>query len=156
MPTKTELAKFSVRGAVTASSGNTFTQVAIQTNLAAQGDMMFIGTGLWMNLDPNGPLVSADEVSAQLCYTTQTAIIGPDNPDWIWGRAFRYDLTTSGGAAFEKITYTPVNFFPLATPTLYLAIQGVSMAQAASVSFKLAGYMQKVSTTDFFRIANLR
>ena len=155
MPTKTELSKFSIRGEVTESGTNTFTEQALSTNLVAQGDAMFMATGLWMFLDTNGALLNSDELEFQITYSSQAGIIKPSDPDWIWGRNW-YSGPTSGAVLLEKTTYVDIDHFPLATPQIYLGIKGVSLANAATGAIKLSGYLQKVSTTDFFRIANLR
>ena len=88
MPTKTELAKFAIRGSVTESAPNTYTEAAIQTNLAATGDMMFIATGLWLTLDPNGPQAAVDSMWCHLAYSTQTNSLTPSSADFIWGATF--------------------------------------------------------------------
>lgn len=153
MPTKTELSKFSIRGSVTESAANTYTEQSISTNLVAQGDAMFMATGLWVMMDPKGVLVNADEQWMHLAYTSQSFVITPSHADFIWGQCWQ---NTGAAAVLEVIRYIPIDHFPIASPTIYLGTQGVSLAQAGSVAFKLAGYLQKVSTTDFFRIANLR
>ena len=153
MPTKVEMAKFSIRGKVKESAANTYTEVSIATNLVAQGNALFMSTGLWLSLDPGGALATADELYCHIAYSAQSFVIGPDDPDFIWGRAWQ---NIGAAAVLEQITYVPVDHFPLAATNLYFGIQGVSLAQAATARFKLAGYLQKVSTTDFFRIVNLR
>lgn len=150
---KQEIAKLSIRASLTESAANTFTELAVQTNLAATGEMLFVATGLWMFL--NGTVVAAaDLAEMQMTYSTQSAIILPGDPDWFAGRS----IHAMGIAVntYERVTYVDINNFPIATPTIYLGVQGTSQGGSLNCAFKLEGYLQKVNVTDFFRIANLR
>ena len=155
MPTKTELAKFSLRGIVTETGANTFTETAVNTNLTVEGNMIFIATGLWFG--HNFGLGSAsDELGGQLTYAPQSAIIKPNDPDWIFGFDFRTVLTTSGMHIQERLWYTNIDNFPIAQDQIFFGLAGVSLASAATAWFKLEGYLQKVTVTDFFRIQRIR
>ena len=156
MPTKVELAKFSIRGRVQESSANTFAQSSIQTNLSAVGDQMFIVTGLWTAFYGAALNLLNDYVVGQVTYASQSAAIGPSDPDFIWGREPQQQILTTGGGILEALNYVSVNHFPLATPTIYIGVMGNGQASVITFDVKIEGYMQKVSTTDFFRIANLR
>ena len=50
MPVRNELIKTSLRGAVTETAANTYTEVQVDTNLAIRGDHVFIisGSGSWL------------------------------------------------------------------------------------------------------------
>ncbi len=155
MPTKAELVKTSLRATVTESAANTFTEATMSTNLAVRGDHLFIVTGIWWDLSANlsGP---GDTIQFQITYATQSAIIRPDDPDWLFGFGWRHDHTTSGGGLWERGGYQAINDFPVAVPTLYMGLQGTSLAGAAVGGVKIEGYHQKVATSEYFRIAQSR
>lgn len=155
MPTKNELAKFSIRGAVTETAANTFTQSTVNTNIQVQGNEIFICTGIWFRTDAD-MAADQDQMQMQLTYTSQSALVTPDDPDWLYGWHWRMVMTTSGVSVFNPIVHQDLGFFPMANPQLYFACQGTSLAAASSCQFKLEGYLQKVSTTDFFRIQRVR
>lgn len=105
-----------------------------------------------MGLDPNGAQVALDGMWAHIAYSSQTAPLSPSDGDYIWGR--RWSL--GGVGIYEHVTYTDVDEFPIAQSQLWMGIQGSSLAQASTFQMKLEGYIKTVSTTDYFRIVNLR
>lgn len=155
MPSKQELAKTSLRGSVTESAANTFTQVTVDTNLGIRGSDIFVMTGIWFetnaNLSANG-----DQFVIQLAYSTQSAIIQVDDADWLVGAKWAIEFTTSGGSVWDQVKYVSIDHFPIAVQNLFLGVQGTSLGSAARGSFKIEGYHVKVSTTEFFRLAQSR
>lgn len=155
MPTKAELSKFAIRGRVTESAAATFTEAQVNTNLSIEGDHLFIVTGLW--LAHNGELDANDEqVQIQLCYASQSALIGPSNPDWIVGMNQFMTRATSGTQVYERQRYESVDYFPIAEPQLFLGVAGTGTASAITAEMKMEGYLAKVSTSEYFRITRLR
>lgn len=152
---KAELTKVSLRANVIESAANTFTETSFSTNLAVRGDHLFIITA--MAYDISADLNSnAEEIRLQVTYATQSAIIRPDDPDYLFGIGFRAQVVTSGAGIWQRTNYQPVNHFPIAVPTLYLGVKGSGLAAATQIGVKLEGYHQKVSTTDYFRLAQSR
>lgn len=156
MPTKQELSKFSIRGFVTESAANTFTEQTINTNLAVEGNSIFVVTGCHLFLKTSILAASTDQAEMQLAYASQSDILQIDDPDWLCGRAASLIMTTSGAQVTEMYTYQPVEYFPLAQAQLFLGVKGTNAPSALTAGFKLEGYLQKVTTTDFFRITRVR
>lgn len=152
---KEELSKFSLRGSVTESAANTYTEATINTNLQVEGNMIFIATGLWLGTDATLS-AAADRLGFQICYAPQAALVNQDNPDWIAGRSIAFEVVTSGASNWERFTYVNIDNFPLAQSQLFFGAAGTSLAAASTCTFKLEGWLKKVSTTDFFRIARVR
>lgn len=153
-----EVPKFAIRGSVTESSANTYTEAQIITNIGIESSYVFMATGCYIYLDTNGAIVDADEIHAQLTYTSQSALIAPGDADWILGRGVHFHLTTSGGLAtpFEETMYYSMAPYPIAQNILYWGVRGLSLANAGTAAFKLEGFLKKVSSTDFLRITRSR
>lgn len=155
MAIRGELIKTSLRGTVTETAANTFTEAQIDTNLSIRGDHVFIVTGVW--LYASATLGGAgDTFSIQVCYASQAGNITPDDPDWLFGASWQMAMVTSGAGVWLRTMYTPVEHFPIAVPQLYLGVGGSSLATAAKGSIKIEGYHSKVNTTEFFRLAQSR
>lgn len=155
MPLKSELAKFAIRGSVTESAANTFTEAMVNTNLSPEGNLIFIATGLWTHTDAilDG---NSEGVEMQLCYAPQSAIIYPNDGDWIFGRKIRVTVATQGAHSWERLVYQNINMFPIAQEALYWGTAGDSLAAATTARFKLEGFLMKVATTEYFRISRVR
>jgi len=155
MPVRNELIKTSLRGAVTETAANTYTEVQVDTNLAIRGDHVFIISGIWF-LAAGSLAGAADMIQCQIAYASQTGIISVNDPDWLCGWRWRMELTTSGSTVWEPMRYIPINHFPIAVSGLYLGIQGASLGAAATIAAKIEGYHQKVNTQEYFRLAQSR
>ena len=149
------LAKTSLRGNITESAANTYTETTIDTNLSIRGDHVFIVTGIWWQF--NAAVVgTGDRFQGQIAYAKQTDIILLDDADWLFGQEVAMDVVTSGGGHWSRIKHDMVDHFPIAVGTLHLGCKGVGLSNAGQLSVKIEGYHQKVNTTEFFRLAQSR
>lgn len=155
MPTRAETVKTSLRGLTTESAANTFTESTIDTNLAIRGDHIFVITGIWFNGVAN-LTAATDALEIQVTYATQSDIIEINDPDWLLGAKWLMTLTTSGGSVYQPMLYYQIDHFPIAVAQLHLGVKGTSLAAAGSGGVKIEGYHQKVSTTEYFRLAQSR
>lgn len=155
MAVKQELIKTSLRGSVTESGANTFTEQGIDTNLSIRGDHVYIVTAIcWKhNAAFEG---DGDGVNLHLAYASQSDIIGPSDPDFLFGVNQRVDIVTSGGYGMHRVLYENIDHFPIAVPQLYIGVKGASLGAAVLAEVKLTGYHVRVNTTEFFRLAQSR
>lgn len=157
MPLKAELQKFSIRGSVVESAANTFTSAQVDLNLSLLGSHVFMATAL--QITHNAALTGAgDQLDVQLTYTTQTGIVDANDADFFWGLRNIVALTTSGAFIRDqspRFVWTGGGF-PIGVQNLQLAVQGTNLGTAVTVGLKLEGYLQRVTTSEFYRITQQR
>lgn len=156
MPIKSELLKSAYRATVTESAANTYTESTIDLNLSMLSDHVFILTDTIFK--GKAVIDLGEEYSeAQLCYAPQSAIIGPDDPEFLHGVSLHFYEHTTSGNLFDDVIHANWGMgLPIAASQLYFGAKGVGMAAAATWAVKLIGYFLKVQSNEFLRMAHAR
>ena len=147
-----EYIKVSLRGTVTESAANTFTQVSIPTNIGQDARTVFVLSAV--NLRWIGVFDQNETAGVQLTRQTKAALAGLDDPDVLMTWNWELVMTTSGAQAVDRAPWTVVPEIAVAQSSLFLGVAGTNATNPYTVSVALWGYLQSVSQTDFYRIAS--
>lgn len=143
----------SVRGSVVESGANTYTENEIDTQLdpRTSSNIMLV-TGVIFGFDA-AYAASADGIRIHLARASQTAILMPNHRDYIAAVDELTQLVTSGPLVTvrQRTVILPIPY-PIAS-NLFLAVQGVSLAAAATVKVAVCGYIKKASSAELLRVS---
>lgn len=143
----------SVRGTVTESGANTYTENEIDTQLdpRTSSNIMLI-TGAIVQHDAS-LAVTLDGLKWHLSRNSATGILAPNHRDFIMGGDAVYNVTTSGSNESVKLHYIELPIaYPIAS-NLFLAIQGVSLTAAATLKAAVCGYIKKATSAELLRVS---
>lgn len=145
----------SLRGTVTESAANTFTQTTINTNLSLEARTIIIVPEVFLNY-----ATSVDEdggVRIQLSTASQTALIDYDDPHCVVRVTRKQTAYGTAGNTTIQDHGMHIRFaqaLPLAVPQLFIAVQGQNMTAQQQVTVRIPYWSKKVSESVFFRVAN--
>ena len=148
-----------IGGVVTESGPNTYTEATIGINLSPVDRQVFVITDTaFTAFEPERIPNAESKVSMQVTKTTQTGMIGADNPDLIsrserivnGGAAefsgphqvdFSQDAQTSGG----KNDYLMI----LATEDAFIGVVGANQVGAKGASVRITGYFATADASTY-------
>lgn len=147
----------SIRGTVTQSGANAYTETEINLALSLESRFLFYVTGLQVFFESINQVDDDTIFTWHLSRATKSAVGGFSDSDIIWVGGFGVLTTTSGAAVWPPVMCRELAHpYAIANPSLYFGIDTVGAAVACSASIQLQYYPEKVTQNKFWEAAQTR
>lgn len=142
-----------LRGTVTETGANTFSQVTINTPVGRANQLAMLIHEIVMELDPTNSidaLADNDGINMQVTKDSETNLVGVDSESHIASHDQTFKLVTSGATTFDR-RKTKIFNPPLLYAKSKMFFSAVSAGQAAAKTYNVKiGYtIEKVDKTSF-------
>lgn len=144
-----------LRGKVTQTGADTFTQLAVDTNLTADGKSAWLITKLTAFWENGYTAAAADQKLSAIVSTKKTTVTTPDEATELarvaWGVANTAGVAVAYPVEMQRVVVPPIDRIT-AQPLIYLSVDSTTTGIANVIYFTVEYEIVKLSDIEVLRL----